>query len=168
MAAAATTVQRKSIRLAIESVCAISRIGRRRLLSAAGDEGRQPLDVAGLLRPRLRRDRLRPPAIGLRLARTEGLLARLVGLGLARRIGLLALLGRVWLMRLATTVSALAGAVHRLPDRVVVHVVVSIVAALAVGAEIGLGLAELLLGGCDQPKVVLGMLKIVFGSHRIA
>src|SRR6185437_6983639 len=36
------------------------------------------------------------------------------------------------------------------------------------GARLRLALAELLLGGRDQAKIVLGMLVVVLGGHRVA
>lgn len=47
-------VQWEAIRLAVESVCAVSLVRSGRLLPAAGNEGRQALDVTGLFLPGLR------------------------------------------------------------------------------------------------------------------
>src|SRR5262249_46310749 len=109
---------------------------------------------------------LRTAALLLLLARGEELgIARQVGLRVARAEGRL----------LAATAAALhrrAGAlVLALVERLVLHVVAAagVVAALALGGiEIRLVLPELLLHGRDHAEIVLGVLIVVLGRHRIA
>ena len=53
---------------------------------------------------------------------------------------------------------------HRL---IVLELVETVFAAVTLGAEIGLGLTELLLCGGNQPEIMLRVLKVVFRRHRI-
>src|SRR3984957_12428340 len=110
-----------------------------RLTTATGDERGQALDVFVLGRLLLR-------------ALTMTVILRL-----------LLLLARIKRLRFARR--------KRLADRgLVVAVVISFVVAALVAALliIGLGLAKLFLGGGDQPEIMLGMLKIVFGPDGVA
>jgi hypothetical protein len=109
-----------------------------RLTAAAGDERGQALDVFVVGRLLLR-------ALTMTVILRLVLLARIKRLRFARR--------------------------KRLADRgLVVAVVISFVVAALVAALliIGLGLAKLLLGGGDQPEIMLGMLIIVFGRDGVA
>lgn len=122
-----------------------------RLRLAAGDERRQPVDVAlivrtGVLRPRLKMLLLLLRLIVLRLIVV--LFARIIGLRLARSKGFAA---DVRLLALAF-VKALIGTA-RLAGLLLV---------------IGLGLPELLLRRGDETEIVLGVLVIIFCCNRIA
>jgi hypothetical protein len=154
-------VQREAIALIFvavsEPLMVLTRLGLR--LVAAGDEGRQPVDVALGRGSR----RLRARRVGRLLAdRVSLLLAHRIGLRFARQVGL----------RLARAERHLAGAGHPLRARhvvAIVETVVAHVARLVLGpVELGIGLTELLLGGGDQAKVMLGVLEIVLRRHRIA
>lgn len=117
---------------------------------AAGNERRQPVDIALaflgwlLLRPRLEALRLWLLLRLEMLRRRLLLFARIEGLGL-RRIGLADL---------------------RLFVAVVVAVIGGIAARLLL--EIGLGLSQLFLRGGDQTEVMLGMLIVILGGDRIS
>src|SRR5215467_6755404 len=137
--AAPPAMQREAVGLIVVTVLAEALLGRLRLdlrLLAAGDEGWQPVDVAGIVR------------LLLRLLLRERL-------GVARQIGL----------RLARPERSV-GAAHRLLLAVVLLVERLIAGAarhLVLGPrQMRIVLAELLLGGGDQPIVVLGMLIVVF------
>src|SRR5262245_40561183 len=147
--AAPAAVQRKAIRLVVVAVRARLRLLRR--LLRAGDEGRQPIDIA---------------AVRGRVALV--LLARLIGLVLLLRERLR--VARDVGLRLACPIRRFAlTASGRL-------LVVAVIEALVAGARhVGLGthevrvvLAELLLRRGDHAIIVLGVLVVVFGGDRIA
>ncbi len=122
-----------------------------RLRLAAGDERRQPVDVAlivrtGVLRPRLKMLLLLLRLIVLRLIVV--LFARIIGLRLARSKGFAA---DVRLLALAFIIALIGAA--RLAGLLLV---------------IGLGLPELLLRRGDETEIVLGVLVIIFCCNRIA
>jgi len=159
-----TAVQREAIRLAVETVLlAVALVGGLRLrLSAAGYE-RWQAGIAPAFGARLRHMRLRPAAaIRLRLLsrRIRRLLA-LIRLGLTRLIGL----------RLAAA-AAVGRVSHRMPGRVVVAPVVTVVAAALVArsvlTEVRIVLPELFLRRGDQAEIMLGVLKVIFRCHRVA
>ena len=114
----------------------------------AGDERRQAVH---LLVIRLRRVLLRAglEVLGLRLRLL--LFARIERLLLARRERLAAHAGLL-----------IISVVERVVGRIATHL-----AALLL-LIVGLGLAELFLGGGDQPEIMFGMLIVIFGGDRIA
>jgi hypothetical protein len=129
----------------------------------AGDEGRQPLDIAVLVAAALRLMLLRlvllrvvllrmAAAIGLLLSRGEELsIARQVGLrvtGAERHL-------IVWLGR---------------PGDILVAVIAAVIAHVgsAFRTEEWRGLPELLLRSGDQAQIMLGVLVVVLRRHRIA
>jgi hypothetical protein len=186
MAAAATAVQRKAIgAAALEAVLTVTavRLCLSRLRRAAGNEGRKLIDIAACL-PAIRDWWLRLLLLRLMLLRlmllmrastvgllvtivVEALLTRNVRLRLTRRIGLL----RLSLLRLTRRIAAIArahpGLIRAL---VVVSVLIGGVAALLllVALIVGILLTELLLHRGDQAKIMLGVLEVVLGRHRIA
>src|SRR5262249_39237669 len=130
---------------------------------AAGDEGGQPVDIA-LVAALVALAALFRTAAILLFARREEL-----GIARARRLRIAGAEGRL-----------LAAALHRrrcaralvvaVVERLVLHVVgaMRVVAGRALGAiEIRLVLAELLLHGRDQSEIVLGVLIVVLGRHRV-
>src|SRR5215472_772105 len=156
--AAPSTMQREAVGLpAVEPVglpVALMALALRLGLCAPGDESRQT--VARLLLVPAARLRsaaaLRPvfaAAIGLALALRKRL-------RLARDVGL----------RLAGAERRVAAA--RLLATLVFRVVGEIVARLLLRPVIGVGLAELLLGGRDHAEIVLGVLEIILRPDRIA
>src|SRR5436309_16135109 len=105
---------------------------------------------------------MRAPTIGL-------LLARLIGLRLAA--GVMLRLPRILIgLRLAPGVRLRLrfAAERRIPRMILLGVFEALLARLAFWTEIRLALPELLLGGGNQPEIVLRVLVVVFGRHRIA
>ncbi len=178
----ASPMQRKAVRraviavrpiaaaLAVRAIAALAVLRRRLLLRlAAGDERRQPFDVAlvfrrhGLLRARLKVLRLRLLVL-LRL-----IMLRLIVL---RRVVLLRLmvlrLARIERLRLARRERFAHGGL------VVIAVVVAVIAEIAARVArllllvIGLALAKLFLRGGDQAEIMLGVLIIIFRGDRIS
>ncbi len=160
-------VQRKTIGrtviavLPIGAVLAVCRLAVLRgvlLRLATGDERRQPFHVRFILR-RMLRARLK--LLRLRLMRRLMLrLVRLLVLRLAR-IERLRLARREWF----------AADMGLLVIVVVIAVIGEIAARIAAGLlllVIGLGLAKLFLGGCDQAEIMLGVLIIIFGADGIS
>jgi len=172
----ATAVHRKTVALVVEAVLAVGLLSRRptrialmglrlraaRLRAAAGDEGRQPVDMAvvGAL--------VALAALLLRAA-AIGLLARGEELGIARQEGL----------RVARAEGGLLARLRRLGRFFVVAVVELFVMRVVAGERIVPGaafrpieirrvLAELLVHRRDQAEIMLGMLIIVFRRHRVA
>ncbi len=151
-------MQREAVRRPVIAVRTIRPVGAlallRRLLMrlAAGDEGRQALDILVacwlevLLRARLNVLRMHVLRLNVRLLL---LLARVKRLRLARR------------ERLAAKRGLLAVAL-------VVTVAGNIAVLFATLLVIGLALAKLLLRGRDQAEIVLSVLIIVFGRNRVA
>ncbi len=132
-----------------------------RLLSAAGDEGRQAADVAvTVLCGRLL-------LIGLRWAGAVALVARRKRLRVARQLRLRLLLRLRRVIRLvlaeerlivvAVVVIVIGGALRRVLALLRLLVVV-----------IRILLAELFLRGGDQAEIMFGVLVVVFRGHRIA
>jgi len=150
--APAPAVQRKAVRrpliaiLAIGAILAmrtVAALHRLRLRLSAGDEGRQPVDVGVLSRRNMLRARL--PLLRLML------IARVVWLRLT------------WCKRLAAHWGLLAVAV--VVAVVGRHAATLLFAALLV---IRLALAELLLRGCDQAEIMLGVLVVILRRYRIS
>jgi len=156
----AAAMQRKAIGLAAAVVVAVLDL---RLRCSAGDERRQTGVVACF---RLRHARLIEALLRLRVARLIGtVIAWHEGLRIRRDV-------RLWLARAECLVA---------PEwlRVLVAVLEVVVAArlelLIVAAapfrprlEVRILLTELLVGDRDQPKIMFGMLKIIFRRDRIA
>jgi hypothetical protein len=141
--------------LAILTVLAVAALAvlRGRLRLAAGNERRQTLDVAIVVRLNVLRTLLivllrRLLLLRLKLLRLVLLLARIKRLRL-RREGLTA---HARLIALA----------------VIVVVIRRIAARVALLLVIGLRLAQLFLRGGDQAKIMFGMLIIIFGGDGIA
>ena len=121
----------------------VAALHRLRLRLSAGDEGRQPVDVGVLSRRNMLRARL--PLLRLML------IARVVWLRLT------------WCKRLAAHWGLLAVAV--VVAVVGRHAATLLFAALLV---IRLALAELLLRGCDQAEIMLGVLVVILRRYRIS
>jgi hypothetical protein len=162
----AAPVQREAVRRAVVTVLAILPVGplimlRGGLRLAAGDEGRQPLDVAviiGLLIV------LRALLIVLRV--------RLLLLRLILRLLLLRLVLRLALIKLLLRLARRERlAAHRrlVAFAVIVLVIGGIAAHVALlRLVIGLRLAKLLLGGRDQTEIMFGVLIIIFRRDRVS
>jgi len=141
----------------MRAVAAVALLRRLRLLTA-GDERRQPVDVAVI---RLRH------VLGMLLVLLRPRL-KVLRLGLRLRMLLVAL---VILLRLARRERLAAD--DRLLVLAVVEGIVGEIAARVAGLlllllVIGLILPELLLRGGDQAEIMLGMLIVILGSDRIA
>jgi hypothetical protein len=182
MPAAAAAVQRKAIgAAALEAVLTVTavRLCLSRLRRAPGNEGRKLIDIAACLTAirdwwlRLLLLRLmllvRASTVGLLVTIVvEALLTRNVRLRLARRISLML---RLSLLRLTRGIAAIARAHPGLIGAlVVVSILVGRVAALLllVALIVGILLTELLLHRGDQAKIMLGVLEVVLGRHRVA
>ena len=154
----APAMQRETVGLIVVSVRPLrSLIVLRLRRVAAGDEGRQPIDVARAFRcirgPRARLLRLRLLVLWIRLR-----VARDVGLRLARAERLVARTHP----RLAVVVAVL--------ERIIARV-----AGVVVRPDVSIGpialrvaLAELLLRGGNQAEIMFGMLIVVLCGNRIA
>ena len=162
---AAATVQREAVAatttvIAVGVALRLILLRLRLLRLAAGNKGRQAVDV--LIAGRRRRV-LRP--------RLKMLLLRLVLrlMVLLRLVLLMLLLASVERLRLAWR-KWFAGEMRLLVVVAVEAVVADIAAhiALLLLLVVGLALPELLLGGGDQAKIMLGVLVVVFGSDRVA
>jgi hypothetical protein len=158
---AAPPMQRETVALSLEAVLTITLVCLRRCdlrrRRAAGDEGRQALDVAVVV---FRRSVLRmTPAKALLFAE---LLARLEELRITRQIGLRIPGTEGWLL-------ARARQTGRLVIALLVHVVTHIVPAVysAFAAEERGRLPELFLRGGDQAEIMLRMLEIALLGNRI-
>ncbi len=191
----ASPMQRKAVRraviavrpiaaaLAVRTVAALAVLRRRLLLLrlAAGDERRQPFDVAFvfgrhlLLRARLKVLRLR---LILRLVLLRRLL-RLLRLVLLRLIVLLrrVVLLRLMVLRLARIERLRLARRERFAGHgglFVIAIVVAVIAEIAARVArllllvIGLALAKLFLRGGDQAKIMFGVLIIIFRGDRIS
>jgi len=158
------TMQRKAIGLI--AVVAIALRGLRRMRLSAGDEGRQPIDVAVRGRDILLMRAVRL-LLGLLMLRKRLRIARDIGLRLARAV-----------RRLAAAHGGLThgGLIHgRLTHGglpIVAFVIEGIVPGaawdLVVGArEVRIVLAELLLRRRDHAIIVLGVLIVIFGGNSI-
>src|SRR5215468_8000430 len=147
---AAPTMQGETVGLVVVAVLALVGTRMRLVLLSAGDEGRQPVDVAFRRRVALRPARL----VGL------ALLVLRKGLCVARDIGL----------RLARAVRRIGGSAHRrLP--LIVPVVETTLAHsgrfILRTLEVGIVLPELLLRRGDHAVIVLGVLVIILRRDRI-
>ena len=150
--AAASAVQRETVGLVVVAVVlALVGTWMRLVLLPAGDEGRQPVDIALGRRVALRPARL----VGLTL------LVLRERLRVARDIGL----------RLAGAVRRIGGAAHRR-----LAIVVAVVEAtfahpgrlILRTLEVGVVLPELLLRRGDHAVIVLGVLIVILRRDRIA
>jgi hypothetical protein len=155
-------VQRKAVAAAIVAIRAALRLAllRRLLLLrlAAGDEGRQPVNVLIVGRLRMLRA-LRKVLLRLRLK---------VLLRLRLMVLLRLLLAPIERLRLARR-KRLAGQMRLLVVAVVEAVVGDVAAHLALLLLIiGLALPVLLLGRGDHAEIMLGVLVIIFGGDGIA
>ncbi len=160
----APAVQRKAVLrsviavravLPVRAVVALLRLLLLRL--SAGDERRQPVDVALVFRTGVLRPRLKILLMVLRLMLVRLLIVLLVVvLLLARIIGL----RLAWSERLAADRRLLTVAV-------VIAVIGSAHLAGLLLLIIGLALPQLLLRRCDDAEIVLGMLIIIFRRDRI-
>lgn len=179
MAAPASPMQREPVGLVVIAVLLTKGLILRRL--PAGDEGRQPRHFAalsgGLLRlvvlPRLMLivallmiaillvAALLMIAILLMLAWLIGLLLALL-IGLRRLLLIRLLVARG--MRFASTGMRL----HGLFAVVVILIVAALLAALGPLLVEGLALPELLLRHGDQSEIMLRVLVIILGGHRVA
>src|ERR1700738_1595082 len=172
--AAAAAMQRKAVGLAaiLVAILTVRLCGLRR---PTGDKGRQRIDITrvGLrLRLRLWRTRLGACLLRLRVA----LVARLIGLrGVARNERLC--VGRDIGLRLARAERRLVAELLALTLTVVLAVLEIVLIALrellvvafnALRLEVRILLTELLLRGCDQAEIMLGVLEVIFGRYRIA
>ena len=170
---AAAAMQREAVGLVLVAVLPLRLLRRLCLRRAAGNEGRQRIDIArlgllrarlGLLRARLMTEVLLTVAllarlIGLRVALDEGLrVRRNEGLRLARAEGLIG--GE----RLAVILAFFELLVTALLDMLVV----SAAAFRPRRLEVRILLAELLVRRRDQPEIMFGVLEIVFGRNRVA
>jgi hypothetical protein len=162
--AATATVQREAVAAAtvvtVRFALRLILLRLRLLRLAAGNKGRQPVDV--LIVARLRRV-LRPRLKILLLLGLRLMLLRLLVVLLVLR------LAPIERLRLARR-KRLAGQVRLLVVVAVEPIIVRIAAHLALRLLliVGLALPVLLLGRGDQTKIVLGMLVVVFGGDRIA
>jgi len=154
---AAPPMQRETVALSLEAVLTVTLVCRRRCdlrrRRAAGDKGRQALDVAVVVFGVLR--------MTARLF--AKLLARLKELRITRQIGL----------RIPGTEGRLLTHARQtgwLVIALVAHVVTRLVPAVhsAFAAEEGSSLPELLLRGGDQAEIVLRVLEIVLGGNWIS
>ena len=162
-------MQREAIRLAAILIAVLA-LRRLRLRRRAGDEGRQDLDVTGLglgrawLVPGFRRLRVALLARLIRLvvALNERLrVRRNVRLRLARAEGLVRHEGLLPVVPAILEVILVAG----------LELLVVAAAATAfrpLRLEVRILLAELLVRRRDQAEIMLGVLEVVFGRHRIA
>src|SRR5215831_14539967 len=148
--ASAAAVQRETVGLVVVAVLALVGTWMRLVLLPAGDEGRQPVDVAVGWRVALRLTRL----VGL------ALLVLREGLCVARDIRL----------RLAGAVRRIGGRANRR-----LNIVVAVVEATFAHAgrfilrtgEVGVVLPELLLRRGDHAVIVLGVLIVILRRDRI-
>ncbi len=146
-------MQWETVGVAVVAVLSLARIllGLMRRLLAAGDEGRQTVDLAlGVVAPLRRAGLLGLWRLGLRKC-----------LRIARNIGL----------RLARAVRGFGHGAHRgLP--VLVTLIKALVAPplhVVFGTgEVRIVLPKLLLRGCNHAVIVLGMLIVIFSCNRIA
>src|SRR5687767_1185293 len=160
---AAPAVQRITVGLPVMPVLAMAAGLRRR--GATGDEGRQAarialaITAALLLRPRL-------------LARRIGLLLLAIVMRLVVAIMMMLLLAALELVVARRIGSLLAIAVARLAVslKIIVIAVEAFLARLAFRAmkRLLLALAELFLRRGDHAEIVLGVLVIILGCHRVA
>jgi hypothetical protein len=153
-------MQRKTIRWSVIAVGTVGSALPMRTIAAlpvlrglmlrltAGDERRQPVDVAAFVVGRMLLSRLKVLRLVILLL-VVVLLARIIRLRLARCEGLAA---EVRLLVFAV-VETVVGAAH--------------LAGLLL-LVVGLALAELFLGGGDQTEIMLRMLIIVFRGDRIS
>ena len=159
----AATVQREAVAaatvIAIRVALRLILLRLRLLRLAAGNEGRQAVDVLIVARLRLL---LRPRLKMLLLLLLLLLLLRLMMVRLVLR------LARIEWLRLARR-KRLAGQM-RLLVIITVERIVAIAAhiALLLLLVVGLALPVLLLGGGDQAEIMFGVLVVVFGGNRIA
>lgn len=158
----APAVQRKAVGraavisipvLAILTVAALA-VLRGRLRLAAGDERRQTLDVAIVVRLNVLRTLL---IVWLRL---------LLRLKLLRLVLLVLLLARIKRLRLRR--EGLAAHSRLIALAVIVVVIRRIATRVALLLIIGLRLAQLFLRGGNQAKIMFRMLIIIFGGDGIA
>jgi len=147
----------------------------------AGDEGGQAIDAAGIGDDGLRLVRRHWLRLILRRLRTMvafAVLARLLVVALVRRLVVALLVITLLMIALAVAVAHEWLLLLRLRDEArllaeireilaVVFAVVAIAADGLVAARL-LVLAELLLGGRDQPEIMLGVLVVVLGCNGIA
>jgi hypothetical protein len=155
---AAPPMQRETVALSLEAVLTITLVRRRRCdwrcRRAAGDKGRQALDVAVVVFGRS----------VLRMTTAKVLLfARLEELRITRQIGLRISGTEGWLLARAWQAGWLVIAL-------LVHVVTHIIPAIhsAFAAEEGRRLPELFLRCGDQAEIMLRVLMIVLGGNRIS
>lgn len=160
----APAVQRKAVGraavisipvLAILTVAALA-VLRGRLRLAAGDERRQTLDVAIVVRLNVLRTLL------IVLLRRR----RLLRLKLLRLVLLVLLLARIKRLRLRR--EGLAAHSRLIALAVIVVVIRRIATRVALLLIIGLRLAQLFLRGGNQAKIMFRMLIIIFGGDGIA
>ena len=131
----------------------------------SGDERRQAVD-AGIIRDRRLRLWLRLGLeLGLRtmFARLMLLFARLIRLAFALMIAL-AVVARHEGLRLHRNEAGLLTEMRK----TFAFVVAILRSHFILGARLRLILTELLLGGGDQAEIVLGVLVVVLGRHRVA
>jgi len=153
-------MQRKTIRWSVIAVGTVGSVLPMRTIAAlpvlrglmlrltAGDERRQPVDVAAFVVGRMLLSRLKVLRLVILLL-VVVLLARIIRLRLARCERLAA---EVRLFVVAVVETVVGGAPHL---------------ARLLLLVIGLALAELFLCGSDQTEIVLGMLIIIFRGDRI-
>jgi hypothetical protein len=154
-------MQRETVPLSLEAVLTVALVCLRRCdwrcRRAAGDKGRQALDVAVVV---FGRSVLRMTPAKARLLAM--LLARLEELRITRQIGLRIPGTEGWLL-------ARTRQTGRVVIALLVHVVTHIVPAVhsAFAAEEGSRLPELFLRGGDQAQIMLRMLEIALLGNRI-
>ena len=150
-------MQRESVGLIVVAVLVVALLPLGQLLAlvwlisrllTAGDERRQPVDIAA-------------PIIATLLVRTGRLLLVLwIGLRLRRQI-------RLWLARTERRQTGIDP--RLLPEILITIVVEGFVARIVVGTrEVRIVLAELFLRRGDQPEIMFGVLVVVFCRNRIA
>lgn len=160
---AATTVQREAVAAAVIAVGIALRLIllRLRLLRlAAGNKGRQAVNILITARWRVLRPRLKMLLLWL--------LLRLMMLRLVLLLRLMLLLAPIERLRLARR-KRFAGQMRLLVVVAVKPVVTDIAAHFALLLLIvGLALPVLLLRGGNQTEIVLGVLVVILGGDRIA
>ncbi len=162
---AATTVQREAVAAAVIAVGIALRLIllRLRLLRlAAGDKGRQAVNILITARWRVLRPRLK--------MLLRWLLLRLMMLRLVLLLRLMLLLAPIERLRLARR-KRFAGQMRLLVVVTVKPVVADIAAHFALLLLlliVGLALPVLLLRGGNQAEIVLGVLVVILGGDRIA